>query len=386
MAQQSPLATVILAAGKGTRMKSPKAKVLHEVFFQPMVHHVLRAAERLAPEKAIVIVGHQKEEVEKALAGFGVICVEQAEQNGTGHAVLCAEEMLADFSGNVMILCGDSPLLLSSHLQEMRELHENSDTVLTIITTTLANPANYGRIIADAAGNVLEIVEEKDATEEQRRITEINAGIYCVEKEFLFQALKQITTDNSQGEMYLTDIIAIAVRMGHKGAKISTSLPQSRPWRQFTRGTGSGACGDPGPQEQGIDVTWHHHAQPGNNLGRGRSSAQPSMHPDPEHNDFRNHPYRGRLYNRPECGHQERNNWQRGEHRRQLGTGRLHDSRRSDGCAGKHCHRLTPAPSQEYPPRFQINYWQAHLIWLSWQSATSARFGSGCRAATGPAV
>ena len=219
MAEQSPLATVILAAGKGTRMKSPKAKVLHEVFFQPMVHHVIRAAAPLGPEKAIVIVGHQKEAVEKAIDGFGIICVEQKEQNGTGHAVLCTEETLAGFTGNVMILCGDSPLLRSDHLREMLSLHQSSETVLTIITTTLEDPTNYGRIIADDDGNVLEIVEEKDANREQRQIREINAGIYCAEKEFLFKALKQITTDNSQGEMYLTDIIAIGVKMGHKVQK-----------------------------------------------------------------------------------------------------------------------------------------------------------------------
>ena len=107
----------------------------------------------------------------------------------------------------------------------MQSVHESSDTVLTIITTTLAEPTNYGRIIADDNGNVLEIVEEKDATEEQRKITEINAGIYCAEKEFLFKALKQVTSDNSQGEMYLTDIIAIAVKMGHKVQKYEHPEP-----------------------------------------------------------------------------------------------------------------------------------------------------------------
>ncbi len=206
-----PIATIILAAGKGTRMKSPKAKVLHHVFFEPMLHHVLRAVAPLQAERSIVIVGHQKEAVEAVLTSFAVNCVEQKEQKGTGHAVLCAEQALADFNGNVMILCGDTPLLQYQHLQQMITAHENGNTPLTIMTTRLADPTNYGRIISDHSGNVTAVVEEKDATEQQRLITEINAGIYCVEKRFLFDAVKRITTNNAQGEMYVTDIVGIAV-------------------------------------------------------------------------------------------------------------------------------------------------------------------------------
>lgn len=216
MNKRPALATIILAAGKGTRMKSPQAKVLHEVFFQPMIHHVLNAVTPLAAARSIVIVGHQKESVEEVVSSFDVACVEQKEQHGTGHAVLCAESELADFNGNVMILCGDSPLLLTRHLEEMTAVHESAGNVLTIMTTRLENPANYGRIITDTSGNVVEVVEEKDATPEQRQITEINAGIYYADKKFLFDALKHITTDNAQGEMYLTDIVAIAVGTNHK--------------------------------------------------------------------------------------------------------------------------------------------------------------------------
>ncbi len=225
MTDHSSLATIILAAGKGTRMKSSRAKVLHEVFYQPMVHHVLNAVKPLRPARAIVIVGHQRAEVEQTLAGYDVDCVEQKEQNGTGHAVLCAEPHLADFSGQVMILCGDSPLLMTRHLEEMYDLHQATGSKLTIITTRLKNPSNYGRILCDEAGNVVAVVEEKDATDPQKMIREINAGIYCVEKEFLFAALKQLTTDNSQGEMYLTDIVAIAVRQGIRVGKYEHPFP-----------------------------------------------------------------------------------------------------------------------------------------------------------------
>ena len=219
------LAIIILAAGKGTRMKSDKAKVLHEVFFEPMIHHVIKAVQPLAADRSIVVVGHQKDAVREALSGFDLACVEQREQNGTGHAVLCAEEALRDFSGTVLILCGDSPLLLTEHLAEMLAAHGTGDSVLTIMTTTLDNPANYGRIISDASGNVSGIVEEKDASDRQRSIKEINAGIYCVEEKFLFSALKQVTTDNSQKEMYLTDIVSIAVQGGFSVQKYEHPVP-----------------------------------------------------------------------------------------------------------------------------------------------------------------
>ena len=219
------LAIIILAAGKGTRMKSDKAKVLHDVFFEPMVHHVIRAVQPLAADRSIVMVGHQKDTVEEALSGFDLVCVEQKEQNGTGHAVLCAEESLRDFSGTVLILCGDSPLLMTEHLAEMLDVHGAGDSVLTIMTTVLENPANYGRIISDESGNVAGIVEEKDASDRQRSIKEINAGIYCVEEKFLFSALKQVTTDNSQQEMYLTDIVAIAVQRGFSVQKYEHPVP-----------------------------------------------------------------------------------------------------------------------------------------------------------------
>ena len=211
MSNNSPLYLVILAAGKGTRMKSNKAKVLHEVFYAPMVHHVLYATELLQADKTIVVVGHQRNTVEKSLAPFAVELAVQEEQLGTGHAVLCAEPIVDQMDGCVMILCGDTPLIRPETLQAMVNQHKVQDSTLTVMTTILDNPTHYGRIITDENETVHSIVEEKDANTEQKKIQEINAGIYCINTKFLFSHLKNIGTNNSQGEVYLTDIVTQAV-------------------------------------------------------------------------------------------------------------------------------------------------------------------------------
>jgi bifunctional UDP-N-acetylglucosamine pyrophosphorylase/glucosamine-1-phosphate N-acetyltransferase len=204
---------VILAAGKGTRMKSAKAKVLHELFFQPMLHHVLDAVAAAGIEQTAVIVGHQREEVLASLRDRRITPVIQEEQLGTGHAVLCAEAACAA-AGLIMILCGDTPLIRPETLQAMLGQHQRKGAVLTLMTTELEHPFGYGRIISDSSGHVTRIVEQKDANEAQQAIQEINAGIYLAEKSFLFSALRQVGCDNSQGEVYLTDIVGIAVREG----------------------------------------------------------------------------------------------------------------------------------------------------------------------------
>lgn len=193
-------------------MKSDKAKVLHEVFFAPMVHHVLRSVAPLCPAQTLVIVGHQREAVSTALTSFEVVMVTQEEQLGTGHAVAIAEPDIAGSTDTVMVLCGDTPLIRAETLTAMYATHLARQADLTVMTTQLDNPTNYGRITTGADGAIAGIVEEKDATAEQKTITEINAGIYCVRRSFLFSALRQVDTDNSQGEVYLTDIVAIAVR------------------------------------------------------------------------------------------------------------------------------------------------------------------------------
>jgi bifunctional UDP-N-acetylglucosamine pyrophosphorylase / glucosamine-1-phosphate N-acetyltransferase len=206
-----PLSVIILAAGKGTRMKSEKAKVLHEVFYAPMVHHVINATLPLQPLQTVVIVGHQHAAVRQALDPFDVDFVLQKEQLGTGHAVLVAEKSIAENVETVMILCGDTPLIKAETLLEMYDRHCEQQAALTLMTTVLEDPTNYGRILSDPGDKILGIVEQKDATRQQLAIQEINAGIYCVEKNFLFSALKKVGTDNSQGEVYLTDIVKLAV-------------------------------------------------------------------------------------------------------------------------------------------------------------------------------
>ncbi len=209
------LSAVVLAAGKGTRMKSKKAKVLHEVFYKPMIHHVLDAVVALGPERVVVIVGHQEENVRQSLQGYDVIPVRQAEQLGTGHAVLMTEKVIPEDDGLVLILCGDTPLIARTSIERMLAEHQHNQADLSVMTTTLENPTGYGRVLIDE-DQVQEIVEEKEADELQKKICEVNSGIYLVNRALLFEGLSSITPDNSQGEFYLTDIVAYAVRKNKK--------------------------------------------------------------------------------------------------------------------------------------------------------------------------
>lgn len=210
----SDLHVLVLAAGKGTRMRSARAKVLHEIFFAPMIVHVLDAVAALQPATTSVVVGHQRAEVMAVLAGRGVEFVVQEQQNGTAHAVLAAAEVLRERQGTLLILCGDTPLITPQTLAAMLAAHDRRRDKLSVMTTLVADPYGYGRIICDQAGRLERIVEEKDASEEQRQIREINAGIYCVEIDFLFPALARVGSNNRQGEMYLTDIVEIAAGSG----------------------------------------------------------------------------------------------------------------------------------------------------------------------------
>ena len=207
----TPLAVIILAAGKGTRMKSSMAKVLHDVFYQPMAGHVIQSAATLSPQQIISVIGHQQELVQKALAPFGCQFAIQQKQCGTGHAVLAAEASIKEEIETVLILCGDTPLILPETLQTLYNTHVENENDITLVTTTLTDPFGYGRILCDEGGGIQAIVEEKDASDGQRQINQVNAGIYCVKKKVLFEALKNVGTDNKQGEMYLTDIVAIGV-------------------------------------------------------------------------------------------------------------------------------------------------------------------------------
>ena len=209
------LKALVLAAGKGTRMKSELPKVIHKVNGIPMVKKILNELEALNVEESILILGHKKEVVLKELGD--VPYVVQAEQLGTGHAIMQAENLLKDYEGDVMILCGDTPLLKHETLKAMYEAHKQSGVSTTILTSIYDNPCGYGRIVKDG-NKVTAIVEEKEVDEEIKKIKEVNAGVYCCNAKELFEALSKVTNNNEKGEYYLTDIVGIQVAEGKKVA------------------------------------------------------------------------------------------------------------------------------------------------------------------------
>ncbi|MQS13737.1 bifunctional UDP-N-acetylglucosamine diphosphorylase/glucosamine-1-phosphate N-acetyltransferase GlmU [Streptomyces kaniharaensis] len=223
MGANSLAAVVVLAAGGGTRMKSNKLpKVLHEVCGRSLVGHAVAAAQELTPGHLVVVVGHQREQVEEHLAAYYPAArpVVQHEQNGTGHAVRTALETLAadgvQLDGTVIITAGDSPLLTGETLRHLAKAHAEQDNGVTVLTAVVPVPTGYGRILRDEDGSVAAIVEEKDATDTQRAIAEINSGVFAFDAKLLAEALSELTTDNSQGEEYLTDTLAILRASGHR--------------------------------------------------------------------------------------------------------------------------------------------------------------------------
>ena len=208
------LAVVILAAGKGTRMNSDLPKVLHQLSGKPLISHVLDTARTLVPDRLIVIVGHRREEVIKVLANSGAEWVIQDPQLGTGHAVLQTRKALAEFQGDVIVLSGDVPLLKSTTLRRLVEFHRQSNASATVLSTSAENPTGYGRIVRGWNGQFERIVEEREASPQEKAIHEINSGVYCFKASDLFQALNQVKADNSKGEYYLTDIIGIQKESG----------------------------------------------------------------------------------------------------------------------------------------------------------------------------
>ena len=205
-------AVIILAAGLGTRMKSGRAKVLHEIRQRPMILYVVETAVKVAvADHVVVVVGHQAEAVIDAVgARYPVRYARQAEQRGTGHAVQCAMAAVPVDARQVIILCGDVPMLKASTVAELIARHRQEANDVTVLAVEVDRPRGYGRILRGKKGQVIGIVEEADATEAQRAIRLVNSGIYCVERPFLAEALAQIRPDNAQEEFYLTDIVAIA--------------------------------------------------------------------------------------------------------------------------------------------------------------------------------
>ena len=209
----TPSLVLVLAAGEGTRMRSKLPKVLHPILGRPILGHVINAAWQLEPNKILVVTGSGREQVEAWLTENqpAVLKVEQSSRNGTGHAVGVAlenQKAISD-SDNVMVLYGDTPLLTGAALRVLWQTHIDANAAATILTAKVSDPLGYGRIIRDKSAAVIGIVEEKDATAEQKSITEINSGIYVFNRKLLEAALKKVTKDNSQGEQYLTDVIKI---------------------------------------------------------------------------------------------------------------------------------------------------------------------------------
>lgn len=207
------LKTLILAAGKGTRMKSELPKVLHKVNGIPMVKKIMDILNGLKPEENILILGHKKELVTSTLGDIKYVV--QEEQLGTGHAIMMAEEELKGYDGDVMVVCGDTPLLREETLAKLWEKHRESGAATTVLSSVYENPFGYGRIIKED-GLVKAIVEQKDATPEQAAVKEVNAGVYCFDSKKLFDALSKINNNNKNGEYYLTDVIGIHVDAGEK--------------------------------------------------------------------------------------------------------------------------------------------------------------------------
>jgi bifunctional UDP-N-acetylglucosamine pyrophosphorylase/glucosamine-1-phosphate N-acetyltransferase len=203
------LFVVILAAGKGTRMKSARPKVLHSLAGRPVIDHVLRTSGHLQPERTVLVIGHGGDEVRGALAAHAHLdFVVQSPQLGTGHALLQAEPILRDQSGTVLLLYADVPLLTAATLQRLLERHRATRAAATVLTAQLDDPYGYGRIVRDPAGRIARIVEERDASGEERAIREINSGIYAFGLGPLFTSLRRLAADNAQGEYYLTDLVA----------------------------------------------------------------------------------------------------------------------------------------------------------------------------------
>jgi len=209
------LAVVILAAGKGTRMKSDLAKVLHPVNSRPMLAHVLDSVESLMPNRILVVVGYQADEVKRRFKGGTLEFVDQTEQLGTGHAVQQVEPALKDFEGLVLVLCGDMPLIKSATLKNLVEKHIETGVEASLLSLKLPEPRDFGRIVRDSQGKVTRIVEYRDASPAEKTIDEYNSGVYCFNKISLFKALGSIHPDNTQGEYYLTDAIRFFTENGY---------------------------------------------------------------------------------------------------------------------------------------------------------------------------
>lgn len=213
---------IILAAGISSRMNTKLPKVLHEVCGRPMLAYVIDACRQAGVEKLYVVVGYGKEQVIEYFSNDkNIVWVEQKEQKGTGHAVLCCKEHLAGFAGDTLILCGDGPLIRAETIKTLIETHNRENSAATLATAIIDEPAGYGRIVRDSSGNIQAIVEDKDCSPQQKTIKEINPSYYCFKNKILFESLDKITPDNAKKEYYLTDVVRLILKAGHKIAAVT---------------------------------------------------------------------------------------------------------------------------------------------------------------------
>ena len=222
------IAVIILAAGKGTRMRSDKAKVLHEIQGRPMILYVVEAARKIAGDDVIVVIGNQAEDVRGIISDTAeLLFAYQDQQLGTGHAVLCALPQIPGHCNHVIILYGDVPLIESETIGALVEDHLKARRDVSLLAVEMDNPFGYGRILLDHNRQISAIIEEADATAGQKQIKMINSGIYCIDKGFLSEALPKIRSDNAQGELYLTDIMSIGYQeKRNMGVMVGTQCQQ----------------------------------------------------------------------------------------------------------------------------------------------------------------
>ena len=210
------IGVIILAAGLGKRMNSRLPKVLHPLVGKPLLFYALRAVRELRPKRITVVVGRGADDVQRAFHDGSITWVLQEEQLGTGHAVRCARESFRDFTGDLVIVSADVPLISPQSLSDLLRRHRDRTAVVTLLTASLEQPAGYGRVLRNAAGDITGVLEERDAAEPEKHIKEINAGIYAASPRFLFAALEEIGNRNQQGEYYLPDILGVALRRGER--------------------------------------------------------------------------------------------------------------------------------------------------------------------------
>ena len=216
------LAIIIMAAGKGTRMNTELPKVLHKLNNKTMIEHVIDTTLKINPEKIIVVIGYKSELIKKQLNDYNIEYAEQLEQLGTGHAIMQCQNILNDFNGDTLILSGDVPLITKKTLSDLYKKHIEYKSKGTILSAIINNPTGYGRILRDK-NSFISIVEEKDANEKQKKINEVNTGIYIFNNQILFSNINQINNHNNQSEYYLPDVLPIILKNKHQITVCKTS-------------------------------------------------------------------------------------------------------------------------------------------------------------------